>query len=50
LVALDADFCRQYPARDFVVLVQQLGIFENLTGKDWVKEGRQWRKDNNEVG
>jgi len=39
LPGLDADLCGQYPARDFVVSVQQLGIFENRSGKDWLKEG-----------
>ena len=50
LVGLDADLYGQYPARDFVVSVQQVGIFENLSTKDGPKEERQWRKDNNEVG
>jgi len=30
LVGLDADLYGQYPARDFVVSVQQVGIFEKL--------------------
>jgi len=39
---LDADLYGQYPARDFVVSVQQqVGIFENLSTKDWPKEERQ---------
>src|SRR2546430_10322629 len=38
-------FYGQYPARDFVVSVQQVGIFENLSTKDGPKEERQWRKD-----
>jgi hypothetical protein len=43
---LDADLYGQYPARDFVVSVQQVGIFENLSTNDGPKEERQWRKDN----